>query len=566
MPPCSQTFLRPLVAALLLLPAATVASAQESGVAHIDALIEHLGHAEPAQRSAAEQALQRLGKSALPRLKHADGHEDVEVRRRVHRLVAAAEPHMLLADGAQAVSEPPESYRSMDARRRFGLLRWAEKSRNRLARKERRHPGSWEIEGLGIVTREVSPVLIRQLRLTQTALLVTELDAGSTLARRIGLEPGDLLMQPAGTLDDTIDRLNGLEDELQDNDVVLRVVRRGRPLHIDVAAVLRERNRVAREPRPTDEVVAVAAPQEPYGDELQEVRIAGLGIRVREPDALERRHLDLGRGEALVVTWVELGSVASRIGVESTDLLLAADGKPCGSAQDLLETSWDIEEGTNVELTVLRGGRRARVDTWPALHDPRTLYKDLWLVHDLMQNRRRGRGRRFRAGAGAGAQKLDGIVTAVNRVKVLISVGSRDGVRVGHTFLISRRGHHIGELRITKTLGKTAHGEMINVRARGVTPRKRDYVYIRARQHPRRGAAVARRLPDGKVIRVAGTSVLISVGSNDGVCVGDEYRLARKQTYIGKLRITKVEKTRALGLLIDLKGALPRKNDRAFYR
>ncbi len=121
-------------------------------------------------------------------------------------------------------------------------------------------------------------------------------------------------------------------------------------------------------------------------------------------------------------------------------------------------------------------------------------------------------------------------------------------------------------MRITKTLGKTAHGEMINVRARGVTPRKRDYVYIRAPQHPRRGAAVARRLPDGKVIRVAGTSVLISVGSNNGVCVGDEYRLARKQTYIGKLRITKVEKTRALGLLIDLKGALPRKNDRAFYR
>ncbi len=65
---------------------------------------------------------------------------------------------------------------------------------------------------------------------------------------------------------------------------------------------------------------------------------------------------------------------------------------------------------------------------------------------------------------------------------------------------------------------------------------------------------------------MTGTSVLISVGSNDGVFVGDEYRLARKQTYVGKLRITRVEKTRAFALLIDLKGALPRKNDRAFYR
>ena len=567
MGPCSHTFLRAL-AVLLLLPAAAVTSAEEAAQTRIDALIEHLGHVDPAQRNAAEQALRRLGASALPRLKHAAGHEDVEVRRRVRRLAAAAEPNLLLAD-AEAATEPPERYRHMDPRQQFRMLHRAEHNRYRRAQAERRDRTHWSIEGLGVVVLEASPVLIEQLRLAQTALLVTELDAGTTLARRIGLEPGDLLLQPAGPLSKTIDKLDGLADELRDNDVVLRVIRRGRPVHIDVAAVLRERNRVARGPRRTDETITVSATadeeRDPFsdaldGDDLPVVRIAGLGIRVREPDAMERRHLRLEPGAAFVVTWVELGSIASRLGVEPTDIVLAVDGKPCGSAEELLEASWNIEEGTNVELTVLRGGRTARVDTRPALYDPRTLYKDLWIVHDVMQNRRRRPGRRVRAAA----QKLEGIVTAVNRETVLISIGARDGVRVGHTFAISRRGNHIGELRVTKTLGKTSHAELIRVRERGVTPRKRDYVYGRQVKGDR-GVRVRRR-SDGRVLTVKGTLVMISIGANDGVRVGDEYRLSRNQTYIGKLRITKVEKRRSRGRLADVKGALPRKSDRVYYR
>ena len=451
-------------------------------------------------------------------------------------------------------------------------LHWAEQRRSALARAEQRDRVSWKIEGLGTVVREVSPVLIGQLRLAQTALLVTKLYRGSTLARKIGLEPGDLLLQPAGPLSNTIDKLNALDDELRDNDVVLRVIRRGRPLHVDVAAVLRDHKRAARALPPTDEIVTVSAKGEerdsfPFGnaldgDDLPELRIPGLGIRVREPDALERRHLRLAPGSAFVVTWVELGSIASRIGVEPTDMLLAVDGKPCGNGEELLDTSWEIEEGTNVELTVLRGGRTARVDTRPALYDPRTLYKDLWIVHDLMQSRHRRAGRRARAAV----QNLEGIVTAVNRETVLISIGSRDGVRVGHTFSVSRRGNHIGELRVTKTLGKTSHAELIRVRERGVTPRKRDYVYVRVAQAQGGRGAKVRRRPEGKVLTVNGTLVMISVGAKHGVHVGDEYRVSRNQTYIGKLRITKVEMVRSLGRLVDVKGALPRRTDRVYHR
>lgn len=52
----------------------------------------------------------------------------------------------------------------------------------------------------------------------------------------------------------------------------------------------------------------------------------------------------------------------------------------------------------------------------------------------------------------------------------------------------------------------------------------------------------------GYVLRVDGNSITISVGSDDGVAVGDVYHMRRGNRYVGQMTITKVEKSRSHGV------------------
>ncbi len=75
-------------------------------------------------------------------------------------------------------------------------------------------------------------------------------------------------------------------------------------------------------------------------------------------------------------------------------------------------------------------------------------------------------------------------------------------------------------------------------------------------------------VPDGLVLQVKGSLVLISLGSNDGVRIGDELHLSRGENYVGTIRITKVEKDAAVGRTTDVKGSAfpPAGNDRVYAR
>ena len=75
-------------------------------------------------------------------------------------------------------------------------------------------------------------------------------------------------------------------------------------------------------------------------------------------------------------------------------------------------------------------------------------------------------------------------------------------------------------------------------------------------------------MPDGLALSVKGTLVLVSVGRNDGVSIGDELHVSRGEKYVGTIRITKVEKDAAVGRTTDVKGSAfpPRKNDRIYAR
>lgn len=75
-------------------------------------------------------------------------------------------------------------------------------------------------------------------------------------------------------------------------------------------------------------------------------------------------------------------------------------------------------------------------------------------------------------------------------------------------------------------------------------------------------------VPEGLVLQVKGSLVLISLGSNDGVRIGDDLHLSRGESYVGTIRITKVEKDAAVGRTTDVKGSgfPPAANDRVYAR
>ncbi|MFQ5843893.1 MAG: hypothetical protein ACE5JG_02790 [Planctomycetota bacterium] len=70
--------------------------------------------------------------------------------------------------------------------------------------------------------------------------------------------------------------------------------------------------------------------------------------------------------------------------------------------------------------------------------------------------------------------------------------------------------------------------------------------------------------PDGVKLPL----VVLSIGSNDGVKIGDEYHISRGEKYVGQVRVTRVEKNAAVAQITDVKGSgyPPQANDKAYTR
>jgi putative serine protease PepD len=67
---------------------------------------------------------------------------------------------------------------------------------------------------------------------------------------------------------------------------------------------------------------------------------------------LERRR---DGGQGAVITQVELGSPAADAGLESGDVVVAVDGRAIVGDDDLIGTIRDLDPGTRVSVSVVRG-------------------------------------------------------------------------------------------------------------------------------------------------------------------------------------------------------------------
>jgi len=97
------------------------------------------------------------------------------------------------------------------------------------------------------------------------------------------------------------------------------------------------------------------------------VRRAFLGIAGRQRQLNRRiiRHLGLGGDQAVEVISVDPRGAAGKAGVREGDLILAMDGRPIGSVDDLHHflSEWPI--GHPVTVTLLRGTEQVRLDVVP---------------------------------------------------------------------------------------------------------------------------------------------------------------------------------------------------------
>src|SRR5690606_5210079 len=95
--------------------------------------------------------------------------------------------------------------------------------------------------------------------------------------------------------------------------------------------------------------------------EFGEVRRGRLGIQIQDvtPDLAAALDLEVDRGA--LVTLVEPGSAAAAAGVREGDVIIELDGAPVTGSSDLANKVGLVRAGTEVEIVLLRDGRRQTI-------------------------------------------------------------------------------------------------------------------------------------------------------------------------------------------------------------
>lgn len=87
-----------------------------------------------------------------------------------------------------------------------------------------------------------------------------------------------------------------------------------------------------------------------------------LGVSVRPVDAEGAEYLKVPRGRGALVANVEPGTPAHEAGVRQEDVILAVDGRPVNSSEELVSEISSRAPGDTVRLTIWRDGAERRID------------------------------------------------------------------------------------------------------------------------------------------------------------------------------------------------------------
>jgi PDZ domain-containing protein len=342
-------------------PQATKADSGNDSSDKIESLIRDLGHEDYVVRDRAYDSLRKMGAAAKPELEKATKNEDPEIRWRAGRLLRA----LASGESDEAQSDDSKNGGRADAKptRRSLRRQDLDSDRGRQDGSNDSDPGMGDWPGMDEGFRRNMQDLQRQMRDMEREM--------NRLMQQHGQGGMSQSLQGNGTRSTLRMDENGVEatvTELENGKEVTHTYQAKdlddfKAKYPDVAAKLGldrmqfrfqtpfgNGNPTFRVPRPQAQPFTPTPPQRDDSDGPR------LGVVVGSPTPDLAEHLGLEEGQGLIVKEVVPDSLASRLGIQKSDVILEVAGKSVGSSDDVRSALESAKPGSTVKVKILRHG------------------------------------------------------------------------------------------------------------------------------------------------------------------------------------------------------------------
>jgi S1-C subfamily serine protease len=205
---------------------------------------------------------------------------------------------------------------------------------------------------LGVVLSEISPHLRDDLKITSGVMVESVIP--DSAAEKAGLKEGDIILKLDGKeVDSQGDIRRTLRDLKDAKPITVDVLRDGKPVEITITPEKR-----------TMELMRG------FGQRTY------IGIDLQELDADLSGYFQTKPGSGVLVTRVEPDSPAYQAGMKSGDVITEFNGKRITSADDLRDAVNNVEEGSSVNVSILRHGKEQKMVVKPEKQEMRH-FKDM---------------------------------------------------------------------------------------------------------------------------------------------------------------------------------------------
>jgi len=204
--------------------------------------------------------------------------------------------------------------------------------------------GKVERSYLGVMLQPLTQEIARSLKLEDAkGALVAEVLPDSP-ASKVGVEAGDVVVKFDGKdIEHSADLQWQAATAVPGQQVEMEVLRGGKRVKLNVTM----------EPHPDDRVAAAPEGKKPSSNEGEFVE--GIGVAVSDIDAQTRRAEGLPSDKGVVVTAVERGSAAERVGLRKGDVIFRVNNVAVSSAKQFASLCAKVASGEPIAFYVARG-------------------------------------------------------------------------------------------------------------------------------------------------------------------------------------------------------------------
>jgi len=212
------------------------------------------------------------------------------------------------------------------------------------------------------------------IQATTKAVAAKPVDVETLAPTRLNLKLWGTVASPGGrsfaVIEDVKNKRQRLirEDDQIENATVKKILRgkvilavNGRDEVLEMEKINTGSRRAARSP------ARLGGSERGEGEERIQIRQSEIEGAVKNVNQLMKQvrirpHFTNGRADGLRLTGIRSGSIFSRMGLRSGDVLVGVDGERIQSVDDALKFYRSLKSATNVKLTVKRGGREKTID------------------------------------------------------------------------------------------------------------------------------------------------------------------------------------------------------------